>query len=149
MEIVGNVKADAFTHVDITRLGGRLSRSCKGAGSCDFVKELGPAAVKELRFTGAAISNCARVCQGAGNRSWKWDLKKIPYFYFSPFIIAHFVTFVNKSCGRICSIFSKKKKPQELASPWGLWYTMAESARTGTFYLESLASRAAFFAAFS
>lgn len=66
VENVGNVKADAFTYVDITRLGGRLSRSCKGAGSCDFVKELGPAAVKELRFTGAAISSCARICQGAG-----------------------------------------------------------------------------------
>lgn len=66
---VGNVKANAFTHVDITRLGGRLSRSCKGAGSCDFVKELGPAAVKELRFTGAAIRSCARICQGAGNGS--------------------------------------------------------------------------------
>lgn len=144
VENVGNVKANAFTHVDITRLGGCLSRSCKGAGSCDFVKELGPAAVKELRFTGAAISSCARICQGAGIGAGK----NFPYFYFSPFIIAHFVTFVNRSCDRT-SHFLKKKKPQELASPWGLWYTMAESVRTGTFYLESLASRAAFFAAFS
>jgi hypothetical protein len=79
--------------------------------------------------------------------------KNFPYFYFSPFIIAHFVTFVNRGCARAyvehMFDFFKKKKPQELASPWGLWYTMAESARTGTFYLESLASRAAFFAAFS
>lgn len=106
------------------RPGARLSRSCKGAGSCDFVKELGPAAVKELRFTGAAISSCARICQGAGNGAGKIFL----YFYFSPFIIAHFVTFVKELRAapwwNICSIFSKKKKPQELASPWGcgiLW----------------------------
>lgn len=57
------------------------------------------------------------------------------------------MTFVKEL--RRTSHFLKKKKPQELASPWGLWYTMAESAWTGTFYLESLASRAAFFAAFS
>lgn len=47
-----------------------------------LVKELGPAAVKELRFTGAAISSCARICQGAGNRSWEWDFKKSFIFIF-------------------------------------------------------------------
>lgn len=117
VENVGNVKANAFTHVDITRLGGCLSRSCKGAGSCDFVKELGPAAVKELRFTGAAISSCARICQGAGIGAGK----NFPYFYFSPFIIAHFVTFVKelreRPGGTYVRFFQKRKSPRSWQAP--------------------------------
>lgn len=117
MENVENVKANAFTHVDITRLGGRLSRSCKGAGSCDFVKELGPAAVKELRFTGAAIRSCARICQGAGDGSWK----KFSLFLFFPF---HYSTLCDFCQGaayphiwNICSIFSKRKSPRSWQAP--------------------------------
>ena len=117
VENVGNVKVSAFTHVDITRLGGRLSRSCKGAGSCDFVKELGRAAVKELRFTGAALRSCARICQGAGNGSWK----NFPYFLFFPF---HYSTLCDFCQGaayahiwNICSIFSKRKSPRSWQAP--------------------------------
>lgn len=73
-EKCGICKGECLYTCGYMRLGARLPRSCEkelGAGSCDFVKELGPAAVKELRFTGAAISSCARICQGAGNRSWE------------------------------------------------------------------------------
>lgn len=76
MKNVEDVKANAFTYVDITRLGGRLSRSCKGAGSCDFVKELGPAAVKELRL-GAAPAFVKELGMGAE--------KNFPLFLFFPF----------------------------------------------------------------